>query len=48
MWQPCAAIQTSYQHIDPELVGNQMKVVISELSGKGQSVKQSGRVWIGC
>lgn len=25
----------SYQHIDPALVGNQMEVVVSELSGKG-------------
>ncbi|MFM8321989.1 MAG: citramalate synthase [Chloroflexota bacterium] len=25
----------SYQHIDPELVGNRMEVVISELSGRG-------------
>lgn len=25
----------SYQHIDPELVGNQTRVLISELSGKG-------------
>jgi 2-isopropylmalate synthase len=25
----------TYQHIDPELVGNQMRVVVSELSGRG-------------
>ena len=25
----------SYQHIEPELVGNKMEVVVSELSGKG-------------
>ena len=25
----------SYQHIEPEIVGNQMEVVVSELSGKG-------------
>jgi 2-isopropylmalate synthase len=25
----------SYQHIDPELVGNEMRVVVSELSGRG-------------
>ncbi len=25
----------SYQHIDPELVGNQIRVVVSELSGRG-------------
>ena len=26
----------SYQHINPELVGNQMEVVVSELSGRGK------------
>jgi 2-isopropylmalate synthase len=26
---------TSYQHVVPELVGNQMRVVVSELSGRG-------------
>jgi 2-isopropylmalate synthase len=26
---------SSYQHIDPELVGNKMRVIVSELSGKG-------------
>ncbi|MBX2813894.1 MAG: citramalate synthase [Myxococcales bacterium] len=26
---------TSYQHIEPELVGNKMRVVVSELSGRG-------------
>lgn len=25
----------SYQHIDPELVGNRMRIVVSELSGRG-------------
>jgi 2-isopropylmalate synthase len=25
----------SYQHIDPELVGNKMRIVVSELSGRG-------------
>jgi 2-isopropylmalate synthase len=25
----------SYQHVDPEVVGNEMRVVVSELSGKG-------------
>jgi 2-isopropylmalate synthase len=25
----------SYQHVEPELVGNQMRVVVSELSGRG-------------
>ena len=26
---------TSYQHVDPALVGNRMRVVVSELSGRG-------------
>jgi 2-isopropylmalate synthase len=30
-----AKLAESYQHIDPELVGNQMRVVVSELSGRG-------------
>jgi 2-isopropylmalate synthase len=28
-------VKESYQHIDPELVGNKMRAVVSELSGKG-------------
>jgi len=31
----------SYQHIDPELVGNHMNVVISELSGKGNLISKA-------
>ena len=31
----------SYQHIDPELVGNKMEVVVSELSGKGNLVSKA-------
>jgi 2-isopropylmalate synthase len=27
--------EVSYQHVDPSLVGNQMRVVVSELSGRG-------------
>jgi 2-isopropylmalate synthase len=27
--------ELSYQHVDPALVGNQMRVVVSELSGRG-------------
>jgi 2-isopropylmalate synthase len=27
--------EASYQHVDPALVGNQMRVVVSELSGRG-------------
>jgi 2-isopropylmalate synthase len=30
-----AKVAESYQHIEPELVGNQMRVVVSELSGRG-------------
>ncbi len=29
-----AKVAESYQHIDPELVGNQMRVVVSELAGR--------------
>ncbi len=32
---------TSYQHIDPELVGNQMRVVVSELSGRGNLLSKA-------
>ncbi len=31
----------SYQHIDPELVGNQMQVVVSELSGRGNLLSKA-------
>ncbi|BCY17016.1 MAG: citramalate synthase [Chloroflexi bacterium] len=31
----------SYQHIDPELVGNKMEVIVSELSGKGNLVSKA-------
>jgi 2-isopropylmalate synthase len=31
----------SYQHIDPELVGNAMAVVVSELSGKGNLLSKA-------
>jgi 2-isopropylmalate synthase len=30
-----AKVEHSYQHIDPALVGNQKRVVVSELSGRG-------------
>lgn len=33
--------KNSYQHIEPELVGNQMQVVISELSGKGNLLSKA-------
>jgi 2-isopropylmalate synthase len=30
-----AKVAASYQHIEPELVGNQLRVVVSELAGRG-------------
>ncbi len=32
---------TSYQHIEPGLVGNQMRVVVSELSGRGNLLSKA-------
>ncbi len=40
-WQPCAATPQSYQHIQPELVGNSMQVVVSELSGRGNLISKA-------
>ena len=31
----------SYQHVDPKLVGNQMRVVVSELSGRGSLLSKA-------
>ncbi len=31
----------SYQHVDPELVGNRMRVVVSELSGRGNVLSKA-------
>ena len=31
----------SYQHIDPALVGNEMRVVVSELSGRGNLLSKA-------
>ncbi len=31
----------SYQHVDPELVGNEMRVVVSELSGRGNLMSKA-------
>ena len=31
----------SYQHVDPDLVGNQMRVVVSELSGRGNLLSKA-------
>jgi 2-isopropylmalate synthase len=33
--------ETSYQHVDPALVGNKMRVVISELSGRGNVLSKA-------
>jgi len=33
--------ETSYQHIDPALVGNRMRVVVSELSGRGNLLSKA-------
>jgi 2-isopropylmalate synthase len=33
--------ETSYQHVDPTLVGNQMRVVVSELSGRGSLLSKA-------
>ena len=33
--------EASYQHIDPSLVGNQMRVVVSELSGRGNLLSKA-------
>jgi 2-isopropylmalate synthase len=33
--------EESYQHIDPKLVGNQMRVVVSELSGRGNLLSKA-------
>ena len=38
--------ESSYQHIDPELVGNSPKVVVSELSGKGNIVYKAKELGI--
>jgi 2-isopropylmalate synthase len=34
----------SYQHIQPELVGNQMQVVVSELSGRGNLLSKAEEI----
>ena len=31
----------SYQHVDPDLVGNKMRVVVSELSGRGNLISKA-------
>ena len=37
----------SYQHVDPELVGNSMRVVVSELSGRGNLLSKSEEYGLG-
>lgn len=36
----------SYQHIDPVLVGNQSKVLVSELSGKSNIIQRAGEIGV--
>ncbi len=37
----------SYQHIDPELVGNETRILVSELSGKDNIAYKTRGVWSG-
>jgi 2-isopropylmalate synthase len=37
----------SYQHIEPELVGNEMRVVVSELSGRGNLLSKAEELGLG-
>jgi 2-isopropylmalate synthase len=39
--------ETSYQHVDPTLVGNQMRVVVSELSGRGNLLSKAEEFGLG-
>ena len=39
--------ELSYQHIDPGLVGNQMRVVVSELSGRGNLLSKAEEYGLG-
>jgi 2-isopropylmalate synthase len=39
--------EASYQHIDPDLVGNQRRTVVSELSGRGNVVDKSREFGVG-
>ena len=38
---------TSYQHVDPDLVGNKMRVVVSELSGRGNLLSKAEELGLG-
>jgi 2-isopropylmalate synthase len=37
----------SYQHVDPDLVGNRMRVVVSELSGRGNLLSKAEEYGVG-
>ena len=37
----------SYQHVDPALVGNKMRVVVSELSGRGNLLSKAEEYGLG-
>ena len=37
----------SYQHVEPELVGNRMRVVVSELSGRGNLLSKAEELGLG-
>jgi 2-isopropylmalate synthase len=39
--------ELSYQHVDPALVGNQMRVVVSELSGRGNLLSKAEEYGLG-
>jgi 2-isopropylmalate synthase len=39
--------QLSYQHIEPGLVGNEMRVVVSELSGRGNLLSKAEELGLG-
>jgi 2-isopropylmalate synthase len=41
-----AKVEQSYQHIDPQLVGNQRRVVVSELSGRGNVRMRAGELGV--
>ncbi len=39
--------ESTYQHVDPVLVGNRMRVVVSELSGRGNLLSKAEELGIG-
>ena len=47
MLRRCGGHALSYQHIDPVLVGNQMRVVVSELSGRGNLLSKAEEYGLG-